>query len=273
MTQEPLIVLTGAAGKIGRRTRAFLKGRCRLRSTDMLELGEAGRGEEVALADLSRADDAARVVRDATAVVHLAGIPRDAPIDAIAGANMIATWNLFEAARDAGVRRVVLGSTNHVVGFYAPEERLDAETPPRADSLYGASKVFAESVARLFWDKHGLETVCLRIGSALERPTELRHLSTWVSYDDLNRLIWASLTAERTGFTVAYGISDNARAWWSNAGARHLGYQPEDRSADHEARLIAANRLSGLTERTLDAQFQGGRWAAEGYDRTRIERS
>jgi uronate dehydrogenase len=262
----PLVVLTGAAGKIGSRTRKFLRSKCHLRSSDIVEFGERERSEEIVCCDLSDIDATRGLLEGATAVVHLAGIPREAPIADIASANLTATWNVYQAAREAGVRRIIFGSTNHVVGFYSPEERLGVEAPPRPDTLYGASKAFGEVVARLHWDKHGIESVCLRIGSALEKPLNPRHLSTWVSYDDLNRLIWASLTAARVGYTVAYGVSDNKRAWWSNDGASHLGYQPFSKGEDFASEFSLGEALPDQGDVTAPGtRFQGGPWAADGF--------
>jgi uronate dehydrogenase len=232
------VLLTGAAGKVGCRTRAFLANRCRLRSTDVREL-VANAQDEVVQCDLSDIASTQEIVNGMDAVVHLAAIPRDADILEIAPANIIATWNMFDAARKAGVKRFVFASSNHVLGFYSPEEHLDTFVPLRPDGIYGASKVFGEAVGRLFWDKHGLECVCLRIGSVLDKPTELRHLSTWISPRDLNQLIWCSLSTPSVGFAIAYGMSNNARAWWSNDGMRVQGYQPQDRSEDYAADLLA----------------------------------
>jgi uronate dehydrogenase len=265
MSPKPIVLLTGAAGKIGSRARAYLRQRCQLRATDIIDLGTAMDDEETVVCDLADESATRRLMEGVYAVVHLAGIPREAPIQAIAQANLIAAWNVYEAAKEARTRRVIFGSTNHVIGFYASEDRLGTDTPARPDTLYGASKVFGEALARLFWDKHGIESVCLRIGSALERPTAPRHLSTWVSYDDLNELIWCSLTAERVGYTVAYGISDNDRGWWDNSGAKHLGYRPRHRSEDYAAELGLGSAVTPAQIHTPEVRFQGGPWAANGY--------
>jgi uronate dehydrogenase len=238
MSSKPIVLLTGAAGKIGSRARAYLRQRCQLRATDIIDLGSAMDGEETIVCDL--ADEAAT-------------------------RRLIAAWNVYEAAREARTRRIVFGSTNHVNGFYGPEDQLGTDVPARPDTLYGVSKVFGEAVARLFWDKHGIESVCLRIGSALEQPIVPRHLSTWVSYDDLNELIWCSLTAERVGYTVAYGMSNNDRAWWDNAGARHLGYRPRQRAEDFAEELGQGSTVIPAPVQAPEVRFQGGPWAANGY--------
>jgi uronate dehydrogenase len=199
------VLLTGAAGKVGALVRQFLAQRCRLRSTDIRKLDDRCT-DEIVTCDLADSRAAGALARGMDAIVHLAAIPRDAGINEIARANLISTWNVFDAAKDEGVKRIVFASSNHATGFYAPSQRLDISAHPRPDGIYGASKVFGEGVARLFWDKHGIECACLRIGSVLERPTEPRHLSTWISPRDLNQLIWRSLSTPVVGFTVAYGI-------------------------------------------------------------------
>jgi uronate dehydrogenase len=261
--REMRVLLTGAAGKVGIETRAFLAQRCRLRSTDVRELVPSSEDEAVEC-DLSDIASTQAIVNDMDAVVHLAAIPRDEDIQEIARANIISTWNVFDAAKKARVKRIVFASSNHAIGFYSPEEHLDTLVLPRPDGIYGASKVFGESVGRLFWDKHGLECVCLRIGSVLDKPTELRHLSTWISPRDLNQLIWCSLSTPAVGFTIAYGMSNNARAWWSNDGTRVQGYLPQDRSEDYAPDLLA-NALDATSEPRPE-RFQGGRWAEAGYE-------
>jgi len=260
------VLLTGAAGKIGLRLRGHLRPRIRLRSTDILPLDPPKDGEETVCCDLSDPVAARSVIAGVDAIVHMAGIPREAPIDQIASANLIATYNVFAAAHAAGVKRIVFGSTNHVVGFYPVEQSVNASAAPRPDTLYGASKVFGEAVARLFWDKHGIESVCIRIGSALDKPTNARQLSTWVSYRDLGELVWRSLVAPRVGATIVYGVSAGSRCWWDNSGAGHLGFIAKD-NADAFAAEITETLASDEAHGPAVA-FQGGPWAAEGYDAT-----
>ena len=87
---------------------------------------------------------------------------------------------------------------------------------PRPDGHYGLSKAFGENLAQFYWDRYGLETVSLRIGSSFPEPKDRRMLATWLSYDDLERLVVAALAAPVVGHTVMYGMSDNAVAWWDN---------------------------------------------------------
>ena len=126
----------------------------------------------------------------------------------VALANIVGTYHLYEAARKQGVRRIVFASSNHVTGFYRQDEVIDARMPVRPDGHYGLSKAYGENLAQFYWDRHGIETVSLRIGSSFPAPKDRRMLATWLSYDDLERLVVASLTAPVVRHTVVYGMSD-----------------------------------------------------------------
>ena len=195
------------------------------------------------------------------AVVHLAAASSvDAAWDAVLSDNIVGTYNVFEAARRARVTRVVFASSNHTVGMYevdgAPgiydvaDRRLyDAHAPVRPDSLYGASKVFGEAVARLYADRHGLSAICLRIGAVRDHddPTrfmgelasstlpdlsveETRHRlrAVWLSHRDCAQLVQRALETH-LNWAVVYGVSNNPRRFWDLDGARELlGYEPLD---------------------------------------------
>lgn len=178
------------------------------------------------------------------AIVHLAGISLEAPFEEILRANIEGTYRLYEAARAAGVRRVVFASSNHAVGFTPrPADgsaAIPVGTPRRPDTYYGLSKGFGEDLASLYWDRHGIETVSVRIGSCCPEPTSVRMLSIWLSPADCARLLDAALTAPGVGHTVVYGSSANTRLWWDLSTARALGYTPRDDSEPYAAELISA---------------------------------
>ena len=161
------------------------------------------------------------------AVIHLGAIPREAPFEEILDHNLRGTYNVFEAARRQGVRRVVFASTNHVTGMYPRSERIGPEDPIRPDTHYGVSKAFGEALARLYAEKWGVSAVCIRIGTCIERPLDKRHLSTWLSPRDAAALFNAALDAP-VRFSIVYGVSANRRGWWDLASARALGYEPRD---------------------------------------------
>ena len=136
----PRLLLTGAAGGLGRVLRPRLKLMCdTLRVSDIGDLGSAAAGEELQAAALQ---DRAAVLalRDGVqAVVHLGGVSTEQPFDLILQANIVGVYNLYEAARRHGTRRIVFASSNHVTGFYRQDEVIDAKAPMRPDGYYGLS--------------------------------------------------------------------------------------------------------------------------------------
>ncbi|MGW1717948.1 NAD-dependent epimerase/dehydratase family protein [Streptomyces sp. NPDC002156] len=235
------VLLTGAAGGLGTLMRELLPSYgYELRLFDLLPI----EGEPDAItADLTDRAALREAVRGVDAIVHLAGISLESSFDKILKANIEGTYNLYEAAREEGVGRIVFASSNHAVGFTPRPEGTDplipVATPHRPDTFYGLSKSFGEDLAQLYWDKHGLETVSVRIGSCFAEPTTVRMLSIWMSPADGARLLHAALTAEEVGHTVVYGSSANTRLWWDLSSARALGYDPQDDSEPYAEKLIA----------------------------------
>lgn len=251
------VLITGAAGNIGRTLRAHLKGRyALLRLTDIAPQEDAGPGEEVASVDIGDMAALENSMRGIDCVIHLAGMPEEAPWDKVLPLNIEGCYNVFEAARRAGVRRVVFASSNHAVGFHRRETFIDTRVEPRPDGRYGVSKVFGEAVGRLYADKYGLSVACLRIGSFRpdNRPSESRHLLTWISHRDMAQL--ASRCVEHPGyhFVVVYGVSNNLRNRWDNTPAKFLGYRPQDNAEDFAAHVVATSP----PEDPIAAQFHGG---------------
>jgi uronate dehydrogenase len=159
--------------------------------------------------------------------------------DRILQSNIIATFNVFDAARRHGVNRLVYASSIHVVGCYPTSEQIDNAAPLRPDSYYAVSKAFGENLARLFVEKAGMDVACLRIGVALPEPKTPRNLWTWLSTDDLARLVAACLDAPPFGFEIVYGISDNRRRWWSNARST-IPFCPQDDAENYAPQLMPA---------------------------------
>jgi uronate dehydrogenase len=224
--QSP-VLLTGAAGQIGRMVRPLLA-----------ELGwelhcldrEPNGDSDVAAIDVHDIDalDAATV--GCGSVIHLAGIPGEAPLAQILEANVQGTQAVLDAALRRGIRRVVLASSNHAVGMWEREDdaHLQVDIRPRPDTFYGVAKVAAEALGQLYSDRFGLEVVSLRIGSCRPEPHNRRELATWLSPGDAARLLSASLSGPVRGHVIAYGVSANTRAWWDLSTARELGYEPQD---------------------------------------------
>lgn len=235
------VLLTGAAGGLGTLMRGLLPAYgYGLRLFDAVPV----EGEPNAItADLGDREALREAVRGVDAIVHLAGISLESTFDKILRANIEGTYNLYEAAREENVRRIVFASSNHVVG-HTPrplpgDPLIPVDAPRRPDTFYGLSKSFGEDLAQLYWDRHGMETVSVRIGSCFPEPTSVRMLSVWMSPEDGARLFHAALTAEDVRHTVVHGSSDNTRLWWDLTTARALGYEPKDDSEPYAARLIA----------------------------------
>jgi uronate dehydrogenase len=234
VTRKPFgtLLLTGAAGGLGRQLRESLKPWAdTLRLSDVADLGEAQEGEQIVQCDLADRAAVDALLEGVDVVLHFGGISVEAPFDDIVKANIIGTANLYEAAHWHGIRRVVFASSNHAVGFYRTTQCIDAEAPVRPDGMYGLSKCFGESLSRYYFDRFGLETVCVRIGSCVPEPRNPRMMATYCSYDDLLELLRCALFTPRVDHTVVFGVSANDRLWWDNSKSAHLGYRPRDSSA------------------------------------------
>ena len=259
------ILITGAAGLLGGHLRRGLKGVAdRLRLADRHPLSAAVAHEEIVTCDLADFAAVRAAMTDVDAVVHFGGASRENPFEVILQSSIRGAFNVYEAARLAGVRRIVYASSIHAVGFYPREEVIDSAVAHRPDSLYGLSKCFAEDLARLYFDKFGLESVCLRICSSFERPTDRRMLGTWQSFSDCVALVERALMAPRVGFTIAYGVSDNRECSTSNRLATHLGYVPRD-SADTFREQVEADNPPGDPHRPA-VKFVGGGFCEFGIE-------
>ena len=257
------LLLTGAAGSLGRELRPRLKAHCEiLRLSHRKDMGAAGAGEEVVIAGLEDKAAVHALLADVDAVVHMGGVSTEQPWEAILAGNIVGMVNLYEAARAQRVRRIVFASSNHVTGFYRQDQVISPRDPVRPDGFYGLSKAFGENLAQLYWDKHGVETVSLRIGSAYPEPKDRRMLATWMSFDDTERLIVAALTSPVVGHSVIYGMSDNATTWWDNTSARHIGYRPQDSSEKYRAATEA--RQPTIDTAQAAARYQGGAFVTQG---------
>ncbi len=237
-TQCGRILLTGAAGGLGRVLRERLTRYAEvLRVSDIAPVGEARPGEEAVVCDLADAAAVDALVRDVDVVVHLGGVSVERPFEEVLPANIQGAYHLYEAARRHGVRRIVFASSNHVTGFYRQDERIDTMAPQRPDSCYGLSKAFGEQLARFYFDRYGIESVCLRIGSSFPEPRDRRMLATWLGYDDLEQLVRRAMFVPKVGCTIVYGVSANRDIWWDNSHAAHLGYVPTESSEPWRERI------------------------------------
>jgi len=262
------ILITGAAGDVGGHLRRELAGRYALRLSDIRPIKGLAAGEEFVGGDCASLRDMLRVTRDVAAVVHLGGFSVEGPWEVILRANIVGTYNVFEAARRNGVRRLVFATSNHAVGFYDRDDTIDTRVYPKPDSRYGVSKVFGEALGSLYADKYGMEVVCMRIGNVAPRPVDKRRLSTWLSPRDLAQLVGIAIDREGLRFEIVYGVSGNKRSWYDNSNAERLGYRPQDDS-ETWAEEVLKNESPGADPRA--ERFQGGTFvvAEDGRDPTR----
>ena len=253
------LLITGAAGRIGGMLRPRLRRADRtLRLLDVAAVDDPGDREEVVTASVTDLDALTEVCRGADAVVHLGGISSEAAWGEILDVNIHGTFTVFEAARRAGVPRVVFASSNHAVGFHPAVDAVRDDLPARPDTLYGVAKVTGEALGSLYHDRYGLDVVCLRIGSCFEQPPDARALATWLSPGDVARLVEAAVTARAPGFRVVWGVSDNTRRRWSLTAAAELGYRSHD-----DAEAFADRDVP--TDPWTDA-FVGGGFCGPRYD-------
>jgi uronate dehydrogenase len=255
------LLLTGAAGNLGRQLREPLaQWADSVRLSDIVPIGDAAAHEEHVVLDLADRAGVDALLEDVDAVIHLGGISVDAPFDALLEANIRGVYNLYAAAQKHGVKRVLFASSNHATGFHPATEVIDADAPLRPDSLYGVTKCFGESLSRYYYDRFGLETVCIRIGSSFEAPKNPRMLVTYLSYRDFVELVRCSLFTNRVGHAIVYGVSDNRVLWWDNRKAAFLGYRPQDNSTQFESRFALQAPTDDHDD--LAQRFQGGAFAA-----------
>ena len=243
------LVLTGAAGQLGSYLREPLsKLADHFIASDIVpDIGKLYPNETYIRADLASYSDIHALLQGADMVVHFGAIGDEAPFDQILGPNIIGAYNIWEAAHQHGVKRVVYASSIHAVGMHARQDFIGTDAPHRPDTFYGLSKCFAEDLARMYWDKRGLEAVCLRILSCAG-VSNARALGTWLSYDDLIHLVTRAIDTPTVGFSVIYGVSDNDRTPVDNSKASYLGYRPRDNAEQFAATILAASPPADITD-------------------------
>lgn len=234
------LILTGAAGRLGSYLREPLSKMCdELVSSDLHdEIGTLYPGERYVRADLSNLAEIEALTKEADMIVHFGAIGDEAEFDAILQSNIVGAYNIWESAYRNGVRRIVYASSIHAVGMYPKTDFIGTDVPHRPDTYYGLAKCFAEDLARMFWDKRAIEAVCLRILSSA-KVGNARAVGSWLSYDDLIQLVQRSLDTPVTGFTIAYGVSNNDRTPVDTSAASFLGYRPKDNAEQFAAEMFA----------------------------------
>jgi uronate dehydrogenase len=250
------ILLTGAAGGVARAIRPLMRADYLTRLSDRRAVDDRAGEEEDTPADLGDIAALRQAVAGVDGIVHLGGYALEADWEVIHAANIVGCYNLFEAARLEGVKRIVFASSNHAVGFYPRQGKLGPDVSPRPDTRYGLSKAFGEALGALYAFKYGLSVMSIRIGNVAPRPTDVRRLSIWISPRDLYQLIRIGLEADGIKHEIVYGASGNTRSWWDNSNATRLGYRPQD-NAEAYAGEVLANDPGKTGDERIDLN-QGG---------------
>lgn len=263
---EPLmkrLLITGAGGGMGRVMRQRLKPLAeKLRLSDVVDIGEAAAHEEIVRCDLADRDGMMRLVEGCDGIVHLGGTSGEDSFSRIMQANILGLFNLYEAAREHGMPRIVFASSNHVVGFYRQDQYIDVNAPVLPDTLYGVSKCYGEALSKMYYHKFGQETAIVRIGSCFDAPRGYRMMASWLSYGDFTSLVETVFKAPRLGCATIWGISNNDARWWDNSQANFLGWKPKGNANDYRA--VIESSTMRPDPNSADAIYQGGAFTTFG---------
>ena len=255
------LLLTGAGGRLGSYLREPLSQLCtELVSTDIKnEIGPLCKNEKFISADLAKFDEVLPLTEGVTMICHFGAVVDELPFDNLLGPNFIGSYNIWESARRNSVQRVIYASSIHAVGMYSKTKTITPSTHHKPDGFYGLSKCFTEDLAKMYFDKNGIEAVCLRIATCAP-VTTARSLTSWLSYDDLVLLVTRSIDSISTEFSIIYGVSKNDRKNIDNSEAGHIGFLPQDNAEEYALQIFG----SDLTEELNDPgnQFHGGPSAA-----------
>lgn len=264
MSHFDRVLITGAAGALGKELRASgaCLARC-VRLTDRVASQNLGPHEEDHPCELDDLQAVMAAVDGCDAIVHMGAKSTEGTWDDILHSNIIGTYNIYEAARRHGVKRIVYASSIHAVGYYERTQTIDTKVPTRPDSLYGVSKTFGENLASFYFDKFGIESVCLRIGTSIPEPLDRRHLITWISYGDMRRLVECCLEAPRVGFLVSYATSRNSQSFWDNRAASILGYRPDDSADTYKEKIFAKTKQGDPNDPAV--RYEGGIFCTWGH--------
>ena len=257
------ILLTGASGALGRQIAAGLgEAGYTLRLTDIALFPDPlPSGATFTQADLSDPAAFTALAAGCKTILHFGGVSVERPFEEVLGPNIVGLYHIYEAAKAAGAR-VVFATSNHTIGFHPRTEKLDADCALRPDGYYGLSKAYGELMGGLYFDKHAVESVHIRIGSCLPAPVEARMLSTYLSYADLVRLLVRCIETPVVGNCVVWGASANSRTFWGDDARAVLDWVPQDTADIFTAALEGKTSGDPVVER-----YQGGAYTRIGYSR------
>ena len=260
------LLVTGAAGGVANLLRPRLVGVSKkFRLTDIRHFVSASDLDETMIGDLADSAFVDQLVQGCDGILHLGGVSTEQPFDEILPANIVGVCNIYKAAAKYDRPRVIFASSNHVTGAYSAQKTITPSEPFLPDSFYGASKVFGEAVAKLFFVKEGIESAIVRIGSCFDQPSDLRMMSTWFSPNDFSALIKSCFEVETLNCPTIFGVSNNARSFWRNTEISHLDWHIEARAEDllgsmKEPNVSPAELAAGLMD------YHGGTWVKRPLD-------
>ena len=251
MATKPKVLITGASGLIGSLVIRHLADRYEFSGLSR----QAVSGIAHTQASITDLDAVRKASQGVDMVLHLAAETQDYDdFDKVVAVTMGGTLNMYRAAQEAGVRRVVFGSAGSTMIGYewddgSPYAALAANTigrlpeggrmimhtdPPRPADFYSVGKLFGEHTGRLFSDRYGMSVLVIRIGAVLpeDRPTIVRELPGYLSHRDLVSMIDKCFSApESLKFDIFHAVSENSRRWRDTDHAKRiLGWQPQDSS-------------------------------------------
>ena len=259
------VLLTGAGGSVGSFLRPMLLERYgETILSDRAEVPDLAPGESFRKASLDDAASMLAACEGVDGIIHLGGQSVEADWQTIDAANVNGLLTMFEAARQAGVKRVIFASSNHAVGMYPRHRRIGTGEKVRPDTFYGLSKAFGEAMCALYADKHAMRCLSIRIGNVSLRPADLRRLSIWLHPEDLFQLCVIGLEHPDLHNEIVFGASDNARSFWDNRTAFDLGYRPKHRAEDHVDHAMSEQaKISGDP---IGDRLQGGTFCSAGWN-------
>ena len=230
------VLLTGPSGRLGPYLAEPFRQIYDLATFDLQPSDEP----QSFVGDLSDIEPLRAAMRGRDVVVHLAATSDEAPfVEQLVGPNVIGVYNVLEAARLEGVRRVVFASSIQAVGagWHANPHPIDVVSLPRPSTLYGATKIMGETLGRYYHDKHGLEFISLRIGAF--QPYDSPHFKRgwcrelWLSPRDAVGIFRAAVEKADIGYGIANATSRTLVERMALQPARDLlGFEPQDDVAD-----------------------------------------
>ena len=263
------VLLTGAAGGVAGQILPWLKlvyPSLVLSDRVVPDWALTASGETFIQADLEDAAALEKAMAGCDGIIHLGGQAVEAPWETIQRANLTGCYNIFEAARKQGVKRVVFASSNHAIGFYSRTRRINSDNRVRPDSRYGVSKAFGEALGSFYADKFDLRVLSIRIGNVADQPADERRLAIWIHPEDLVQLIRIGLEHPALRNEVVYGVSGTDADWWDNSAAKRLGYAPHYHAAQFSDQALA--NQAKLPADPIADQFQGGGFCSEEFSGT-----